>query len=786
MSSNVETLLSALDGVRENVSGWSALCPAHHDKNPSLSIGVGDDGRVLLHCHAGCSPKAIIEAVRLTEADLFVADCPQQKTVKPRERSKKYATVEAAQEIYERKHGKPSAMYDYIVGDEKVGRVLRWDYADGKKTIRPVGRHPDGWQPGAMCVPRPLYRQDEVMQSNGRVFVVEGEKCVEAMREMGFVATTSPGGCNSTGKTDWSMLRGREVVIMPDADPGGRDYATKTAAVLQQLNPPATVRILEFDPAADDGSDIADLFSKCAGHPDQTDALVETIVATVESLEPLVTTTTTAASKTSTVTTAGFECGEKDKNQISTHTWTPYPFKLLPEPMRDFVNEAATSISCDPCYVALPLLAAAGAAIGMTSRLALKSDWIVPSIIWPVLVGESGTAKSPALAAAIKHAHRHEKKLRDQHQSDLDDYETAKATYEKSFSAWQKSKKEDEPPARPRYPVPKRAVVVDPTVEALSNVLADNPRGVLLPRDELSGWFGSMDRYVSSKGGGDDAFWCSCYGGEPHSVDRRTGNRPSIYIESAAVWITGCIPPAVLRRSVGRERRESGLLARLLLAAPPPRPQLWSDTTIDVLTKDRLSNVLDGLYGLSCTTDSSGNACPREIRLNHEAQDVWVSWQNEHAHQTVDHVGDLNRAWAKLKELPARLALILHEVEVVAGLHDRPDEISVATLDSAIQLTEWHKAETVRVYQQLAETDEETVTRQQDDRLLAFIERRDGSVTVRDVVTGCRYVKSSEEAEVALTRLAASGAGSWQSKPPGPKGGRPTRVFVLSAQPRQK
>jgi len=510
---------------------------------------------------------------------------------------------------------------------------------------------------------------------------------------------------------------------------------------------------------------------------------VERLLNKAEALDPLATRTTTAAATTSTITATGLGGKTKGDLPISTPVWTPYPSELLPAPMRDFVSEAAASISCDPCYVALPLLAAAGAAIGTTSRLALKSDWIVPSIIWPVLVGESGTAKSPALAAVIEHAHRHEKKLRDQYQVDLDDYETAKATYEKSLSAWQKSKNEGEPPARPRYPVPQRAVVVDPTVEALANVLADNPRGVLLPRDELSGWFGSMDRYVSGKGGGDDAFWLSCYGGRPHSVDRRTGNRPSIRIESAAVWITGCIPPAVLRRSVGRQRRESGLLARLLLAAPPPRPRLWSETTIHGLTKDRLSSTLDGLYRLSCTTDSSGNTCPREIRLNREAKDMWISWLNEHAHQTVDHVGDLNKAWAKLEELPARLALILHEVEVVAGLHDRPDEVSVATLDSAIRLTEWHKAETVRVYQRLAETDEETVTREQNDCLLAFIERRGGSVTARDVVTGCRFVKTSEEAEAALMRLAASGAGEWRSKPAGPKGGRPTRVFVLSVHP---
>ena len=268
-------------------------------------------------------------------------------------------------------------------------------------------------------------------------------------------------------------------------------------------------------------------------------------------------------------------------------------------------------------------------------------------------------------------------------------------------------------------------------------------------------------------------------------MDRRTGNRTSIYLESAAVWITGCIPPAVLRRSVGTERRESGLLARLLVAAPPPRPQLWSERSIDVSTKDRLGHMLDGLYRLAGTTDSLGNACPRLIRLSREAKEVFVPWHDEHSRQTISHVGDLAAAWSKLKEIAARLALILHEVEVVAGLHGRPDEVSVATIEAAIRLVEWHKAETVRVYERLAETEEDTKTRQQDERLVGFVKQHGGSVTARDVYTGCRHLGTAEDAEAALKRLMDAGLGSWQSKPAGPEGGRPTRSFVLSAQPQQ-
>jgi len=60
-----------LEGVRRSGKGDLARCPAHADKDPSLSIKEGDDGRVLLHCFAGCAPADIVAAMGLTMADLF-------------------------------------------------------------------------------------------------------------------------------------------------------------------------------------------------------------------------------------------------------------------------------------------------------------------------------------------------------------------------------------------------------------------------------------------------------------------------------------------------------------------------------------------------------------------------------------------------------------------------------------------------------------------------------------------------------------------------------------------
>lgn len=69
--SSVDKILERLDGVRGAAPKWSARCPAHDDRGPSLSIREGKDGNVLIHCFAGCEPLAVLEAVGLGWSDLF-------------------------------------------------------------------------------------------------------------------------------------------------------------------------------------------------------------------------------------------------------------------------------------------------------------------------------------------------------------------------------------------------------------------------------------------------------------------------------------------------------------------------------------------------------------------------------------------------------------------------------------------------------------------------------------------------------------------------------------------
>ena len=68
----IDALLNRLQRVRQTGDGhWTALCPAHADRSPSLSIHETRDGRILIHCFAGCAPGEVLSSLGLTFTDLF-------------------------------------------------------------------------------------------------------------------------------------------------------------------------------------------------------------------------------------------------------------------------------------------------------------------------------------------------------------------------------------------------------------------------------------------------------------------------------------------------------------------------------------------------------------------------------------------------------------------------------------------------------------------------------------------------------------------------------------------
>jgi AAA domain/Homeodomain-like domain len=216
---NVEAMLSRLLGVRRNGSGWRALCPAHADKNPSLSIDVRG-GRILVHCHAGCSQGAVLAALGIETRELFHDAGEEERRI--------------------------IAEYAYTNEDgELLFQVVRFK-PKGFRQRRPDGRGNWIWKLGD--VRRVLYHLPEVLAAKA-VLIVEGEKDVETARNYQLTAT-----CNACGAGKWreensECLHGKRVAIIADADESGRKHALGVAASLH--NKVESLKVLELPGAKD-------------------------------------------------------------------------------------------------------------------------------------------------------------------------------------------------------------------------------------------------------------------------------------------------------------------------------------------------------------------------------------------------------------------------------------------------------------------------------------------------------------------------------------------------------
>ena len=243
--------------------------------------------------------------------------------------------------------------------------------------------------------------------------------------------------------------------------------------------------------------------------------------------------------------------GPGPKAARSIPDFKPFPVDALPFPLREFVIETAESMNCDNASVALPVLAMAASVIGNTRTIELKKKWTEPSILWPVLVSDSGTKKSAVFKAVFAHLEKRQADFLDEYKRQMDLYE----------EQMKKASKEDGG-INPTEPERRRVIVGDTTIEGMVMILASNPRGTLLFRDELDGFFGSFTRYKGGSGANDSPIWMEFSHGGCVNYDRKTSNQ-SVHIPRASVSITGAIQPKILRMSsnAGDVRKRHGRAA---------------------------------------------------------------------------------------------------------------------------------------------------------------------------------------------------------------------------------
>lgn len=224
--------------VKQAGDECQAQCPAHEDDNPSLSVREDDDGRVLLHCHAGCSVQAIVHALGLTQSDLFPP---------------KIATASSNGVA----HQVPNDEYLYSDANGMTPfKIVKHVNMDGKKRFVAWHRDREQWKLGMGGVRPYLFRQPELACAP-LVVIVEGEKCALAVAKLGMVATTNPFGAGKwRPQYTQALSAAKRIIILADCDRPGRDHARKVAESVRTVCP--KVDIADLDSARTDGYDIYD------------------------------------------------------------------------------------------------------------------------------------------------------------------------------------------------------------------------------------------------------------------------------------------------------------------------------------------------------------------------------------------------------------------------------------------------------------------------------------------------------------------------------------------------
>ncbi|MFO0809300.1 MAG: DNA polymerase [Gemmataceae bacterium] len=461
--------------------------------------------------------------------------------------------------------------------------------------------------------------------------------------------------------------------------------------------------------------------------------------------------------------------------------YRPFSVDALPDPMRQYVVESARSLGCDPSYVALPALSAVAGLIGNKFVAKPKPDWTVPCVLWTAIVGESGTAKSPAVRAALQplyerqsvYLRRHQEKLKEHQERER---KAKRGRVRPSGSGDALDRAADDVTAEDPGPPPacQRIIVGDTTVEALAAVLSDNPCGVLLARDELSGWFMSLNQYKGGSGS-DKASYLQMFDAGRIEIDRKTGDRRHTSVGGAAVSMTGGVQPAVLGKCFGTEEYEDGLASRFLLAYPPRSIPGWIDFAVSPEASANYSDCLTDIGNIDPEIGDSGAVVPKTLRLDEYASAALRQFVDDLAVEMRESDGAITAALAKLKGYAVRLAMV-HHIASRAGTIAVSAHIGAESMDAGIKLARWFGNEARRVYAVLGESESDTAIR----KLVEFIERRGGSITVRQLLTSnVRKYRDSQGAREALTELVLGGYGSWVPRGSKPTGGRPEERFKL-------
>jgi putative DNA primase/helicase len=403
------------------------------------------------------------------------------------------------------------------------------------------------------------------------------------------------------------------------------------------------------------------------------------------------------------------------------HPVPAFDEKLLPAALRAWLSDSAERMQAPPEFGAAAALVALGSVIGRKCVIRPKrcDDWQCVSNLWGAVVAPPSALKSPALDDALKPLKRLALLSRDAHavamQRYADTLEIRTAAKAIKAEALKKALRAGMDPkgivtqyaAEEPEPTERRYIVNDGTTEKIGELAVANPSGFMVYRDELSGWFASLERDGHEN---DRALYLEAWSGNSsYTYDRIA--RGTIHIPALCLSLFGGIQPGPLAQylqlSLAGGKGHDGLMQRFQVLVYPDSPRTYRnvDRPPNVAARDSAFNIFDRLDKL--TAEQIGAESPKFdglpfLRFANKAQEFADAWRCDlmtRVRQGADHPA-VDSHLSKYPSLMPSLALICHLADAPAfpcGL------VSLAAAERAAALCGWLEGHARRVYQSVAQ-----------------------------------------------------------------------------------
>ena len=366
---------------------------------------------------------------------------------------------------------------------------------------------------------------------------------------------------------------------------------------------------------------------------------------------------------------------------------------LLPEPLRLWVMDEADRMPVSPDFVAATAIVALGSIIGAQCaiRPKAKDSWEVVPNLWGGVVGQPSSKKSSAMSAALKPLHQLAEKAAQKFEEESKEYNMAKILHDMGKEAIEKRRKgaatkpgtekpEDialeyraHAEQAPVPPTLQRFSTNDSTIERLGEILRENPTGLLIERDELTGLLSSWDKEGRD---GDRTFYLEAWNGNQGFESDRIG-RGRISTPNLCLSIFGGIQPDKLisyLEQATHSLANDGMLQRFqLLVYPDPIQWEWRDRSPNQAAIARARSVFESLvdfepvaWGAS-PTDEFGKF--PHFHFDPAAQEVFMAWSTDmHTLRLPAETQPIiAQHLSKFDKLFPALALIFHLVECASN-----------------------------------------------------------------------------------------------------------------------